>query len=394
MRLLAIATVLAIAGLVATGPVAGEPVKTVDHPLTPLPRAQLVEMAPLIALADVACIESQPDGTMKQVSVLTWIAAPPSIVRDVIEASDRYKEYVPNMTRSTREPLPDGGWLSVWRMELPVSSFEGKSRFHRDGDAISIHGDDEASYRYDIIPVAGGTILAQYGFVDVKHSSAFVRAFVKRQPMMEHGLALSAQLMFTTAMRAESLRRASAAGVKIAAPRAASSSPPPSFDALLARGQVAVMRTSAGAGAGDVSVLMRIFAPEPRVHDAIVKAGQWADFVPGVNKSYARAPGEYQVEMSVPIVSWATAWALRDGPHAIDGAGIAGDLNGARFRWDLSARGDKETLAVYRVRQKLDAGSLILRKLFAHQPSLEYGINVALGLVWMHAMRARAEGWR
>ena len=173
--------------------------------------------------------------------------------------------------------------------------------------------------------------------------------------MMEHGLALSAQLMFTTAMRTEALKRAAAAGAPtIATPRG----PSPSFDALLARGQVALMRTTAGGGGGDVSVLERIFAPEARVHDVVVKAGQWADFVPGVDKSYARTAGEYQVEMSVPIVSWATAWALRDGPHAIDGAGVSGDLSGARFRWDLSSRGEKETLAVYRVRQKLDAGSL------------------------------------
>jgi hypothetical protein len=362
-----------------------------EHPLAPFSRAELEKLAPLVALADVACIESQPDGTMKQVTVLTWIAAPPAVVRDVIEASERYKEFIPNLTQSTREPLPDGGWLSVWRMELPVSSFEGRSRFHRDGEAILVRGDDEATYRYETIGSGGGTLLVQYGFVDVKHANAFVRAFVKRQPMMEHGLALSAQLLFVTAMRAEALKRAGAgASEKIAPPKG----PAASFDALLARGQVALMRTSAGGSVGDVSVLERIFAPEARVHDVVWKAGQWADFVPGVDKSYARAPGEYQVEMSTPIVSWATAWALRDAPHAIDGAGIAGDLSGARFRWDLSARGEKETLAVYRVRQKLDAGSLILRKLFAHQPSLEYGINVALGLVWMHAIRGRAEGWK
>ena len=152
----ALAGVLAIAGLVATN-AAAEPAQA-EHPLTPLLQAQVVAMAPLVALADVACIESRPDGTMKQVTVLTWIAAPAPIVRDVIEASERYKEFVPNLTQSTREPLPDGGWLSVWRMELPVSSFEGKSRFHHDGDAVLVRGDDEASYRYEIVPVAGGTI--------------------------------------------------------------------------------------------------------------------------------------------------------------------------------------------------------------------------------------------
>jgi hypothetical protein len=81
-------------------------------------------------------------------------------------------------------------------------------------------------------------------------------------------------------------------------------------------------------------------------------------------------------------------------PHAVDGAALDGDLRGAQLRWDLSARGPNETLAVYRVREELDQSSVILRKLFQFQPSLRLGINVALGLVWTRAIRGRAEGWR
>ena len=39
------------------------------------------------------------------------------------------------------------------------------------------------------------------------------------------------------------------------------------------------------------------------------------------------------------------------------------------------------------------SGPMILRRLFSSQPSLEHGISVAFGLVWVRAMRARAEGW-
>jgi hypothetical protein len=208
-----------------------------------------------------------------------------------------------------------------------------------------------------------------------------VRAFVKRQPMMEHGLALSAQMMFVTAMRDEAVRRAGGA-VKAAPP-----GKPPSFAALLARGEVAVMR------AGEVSVLERIFTAEPRVADVIARANEYAAFVPGVDKSYRKGDGVY-VEMSLPIVTWASTWAMRTSPHAIDGAALDGDLRGAQFRWDLSTRAPSETLAVYRIRQTLDQSSLVLRKLFDFQPSLKLGINVALGLVWTRAIRGRAEGWR
>ena len=360
------------------------------RPLERFARDELLALAPLAAMAEVACVESNPDGTMKQVTLLAWVPASPAIVREVIAGADRYKEFIPNLTRSTREPLADGRWRSVWKMELPVSSFDGTSVFEREGqgddEAIVVRGDGDARYRYETLPVGQGTLLVQYGYTDVKHSNAFTRSFVKRQPMMEHGLALSAQLLFVTAMRAEAIRRAGAP--KLSPPTA---SKPPSFNALLARGQVALLRTLGGT-LGDVSVLERVYAGEARVADVIARAPEYAAFVPGVDKSYRQGEGVY-VEMALPIVTWASTWALRVTPHAIDGAALDGDLRGARVRWDLSARGDAETLVVYRVRQKLDAGSLLLRKLFQFQPSLEYGINVALGLVWTHAVRGRAEGW-
>ena len=77
----------------------------------------------------------------------------------------------------------------------------------------------------------------------------------------------------------------------------------------------------------------------------------------------------------------------------IDGAGVEGDLRGARFRWDLAARGPSETLVIYRARQPLARGSFLVRKLFEVDPSLEYGLNVAFALLELRSMRGRAEGW-
>ncbi|MDB4964643.1 MAG: hypothetical protein JWN44_332 [Myxococcales bacterium] len=357
------------------------------------PHQELVRLAPLAAMADIACIESNPDGTMKQVTVLAWVPAPAAIVREVIAQSERYHEFMPNLTRSSREPLGDGRWRSRWKIELPVSSFEGTNVYsleHTDaGDAVLLRGDGDARYRYEPLAVGDGTLLVQYGYTDVKGSNAFVRSFIKRQQMMEHGLALSAQMMFVTAIRAEAVRRAGgarAAGVGGAAGGR------PSFDALLARGQVAMMRTGAGGSLGEVSVIDRLFASEARVIEVIARAGDYAGYVPGVEHSYRKGDG-FLIEMSLPIVTWVTTFVLRVEAHAVDGVGVDGDLAGARWRWDLSARGEGETLAVYRVRQKLDAGSVVLRKLFQYQPSLEYGVNVALGLVWMRAVRGRVEGW-
>jgi len=93
----------------------------------------------------------------------------------------------PAVVRSTREPLGDGRWKSVWKIELPVSSFEGTNVYSLEpadggGEAILLRGDGEAKYRYEPIAVGGGTLLVQYGYTDIMGSNAFVRSFVKRQP--------------------------------------------------------------------------------------------------------------------------------------------------------------------------------------------------------------------
>ena len=73
---------------------------------------------------------------------------------------------------------------------------------------------------------------------------------------------------------------------------------------------------------------------------------------------------------------------------------VGGDLAGARFRWDLTAKGPNETLVVYRVNERLTDGSTLFRKLIELQPALEHGLTVAFSLVYLRAIRAKAERWK
>ena len=82
--------------------------------------------------------------------------------------------------------------------------------------------------------------------------------------------------------------------------------------------------------ADEVSVLDRIYATEARVAEVIARAVDYAKFVPGVDKSYRRDEGGVYVEMSLPIVTWASTWVLRPLLHAVDAAAVDGDLRGAR----------------------------------------------------------------
>jgi hypothetical protein len=283
-------------------------------------------------------------------------------------------------------------------MELPVSSFDGINIFTILPDAIllrAIDPNDEATYRYETHASGAGTLLVQYGYTDVKHSNAFVRAFVRRQPMMEHGLALSAQLMFVSAMRAEAERRARLTNMPAARPVPAGFGV--MLDHLKQRGQVARI----GQGRR-VQVEDRVYALKSAVLDAISRVADYAGFVPGVDRAAPRAATiagaiAFYLEMSTPLVGWSTTYEMRAlGSAGYDGAGVGGDLSGARFRWLVSdSRGTPPSTNVsYTVQEELARSSFVLRQLFKFQPSLECGIEVALALVWMRAIRARAEHWR
>jgi hypothetical protein len=371
----------------------------VQHPqLELLPADKLQSLAPLLHGNDIALVESRPDGMMKQVTLIMFVASKPETLHDVIASPGDYKKYIPNLSKSTWEKMPDGRMASSWVLELPVSSFDGVNVYDFEpgpAGAICVHAidpNDEANYRWEMLPVPGGTVLVQYGYTDVKHSNKFVRNVLKRIPTMEHGLALAAQLMLASPMRAEAQKRTPAGSLPPIDPKAKSQG----LSFLLERGTVTIMRSQNG-HLSDVSVMERAFAPLNAVADAITHPAQWSKFIPGIDESYERSRNqgiiEYRFVMSVPLFSWDTVYQMRASESQMEGMGTEGDLRGAHFRWDLTARSPKETLTVYRVNESLAQNSFLLKRLFSSQPSLEHGISVAFGLVWVRAMRARAEGW-
>jgi hypothetical protein len=357
-----------------------------------LPEDQLARLGVLAARGDVALIESAPDGTMKQVTLFLYVASPPAVVYDVVAHPAEYVHFVPGLSRSTFVERPGVGWVHSWKIDLPVSSFWGEEVYRFEPGptgAIETRSLDagNAAYRWEVHPAGPGTLLVMYGYTDVLHSNRFVHAFVRRQATLEHGLALAAQLMLAAPLRTEAERRAAAT-----VPRAlARDGGGGGLDALLGRGQVAILH------AGEVSLIDRFYAPEPKVLEAIGKPGEYARFVPGVDEAHELSRGPdgvtYTLEMSLPIVSWSTRYVMRLFHHGADGAGVEGDLTGARFRWDLTPRGPAETEVVYRARQPLGRGSLLVRKLLQLNPTLDHGLNVAFALVTLRAMRGRAEGW-
>jgi hypothetical protein len=329
-----------------------------------------------------------------------YVAAPPPIVHDVVAQPWEYKHVIPNMSKSTWEPRADGGGTSAWKIDLPISSFEMVNAFKFEpgpAGAVVVTSPDErddATFRWEFLPASGGgTVLVQYGYSDVKHSNALVRSFLKRMPVTEHGLALAGQLLLAVNMRAAAEKRAQPGSVTPPDPKARG----PGFEFMLERGQVVVLRSLADGRLGDVSLLDRVFAPLQRVGEILSRPGEWGRFIPGVEECRERGHGpgtvDWVADFALPLQTWTTGWVMRFTERTYEGVGVSGDLAGAHFQWDLTARGAGETLVVYRVNMSLGRSSLLARKMIQFEPSLEHGLNVAFSLVYLRAIRGKAEGW-
>ncbi len=366
------------------------------YPLDKLPDDKVDKLAPVLQQGDLALIESNPDGTMKQVTLFLFCRAPAELVHDVVASPAGYGKFM-GLTKSETKPLDDGGTFHSWVLDLPVSQFDAMNKYYVEPGplgavkVLSFHDRDEATYRWEFHPVPGGSILVQYGYTDVKRSGSFVRNFVKKQAVMEHGLAMAAQLMLASAMRREAEQRA---------PKPLPPLPPrgpmPSLDFLLSRGVIAITRSTPEGRFGEVSLLDRFFASASKIREILAQPGDYAKFVPGVSTAEKRRDEGgvvYTMDFAVPILTWSGKFEMRMNGGAVESFAVEGDFRGARYRWDLTVKSLKETLVSFRFAQSLGQSSLVARKLIAAVPSLEYGLNVAYGLVYLRAMRAQAEGW-
>ena len=213
--------------------------------------------------------------------------------------------------------------------------------------------------------------------------------------MTEHGLGLAAQLAYVSAMKSRAQRTALPGSFPAADPAARG----PGFGFLLQRGRVAVIRTQPDGRLSDISILDNVYAPAEKVLAVIERVGDYPSFVEGVKratvKAVAEGTTEYELRHDLSLVHMESRFRMRRAGSAIDVIGDSGDQRSSRFRWDVTAKGDKQALVVFRANQDLSSASpLIFGTIFRAAPFFEPGIAVALGLVYVVGVRGRAEGWK
>lgn len=363
--------------------------------LNPLPRQKLIELAPLLRTGNLALLESDERGAMRQITTLSLVAAPPQVVRDAVMHAERYGDFVRNMSESRVSPRADGSFDHRYAISLSIQKVTGHHvySFPKDDvvDVIDMADADEPGvrhYRWEFVPVGGGTLIVVYGYTPIPNSGVMGK-LLQRVPTLEYGMALMTQLTLVLAMkdRAESLVRAP---VELPAPGGSAAG----YQFMLDRGLVAMLRT-VGGRLSDISLVGRVQARPDVLMQVVEQPSQWAQFVPSITRSASMGAQEgvdaIELEQSVPLMSWKTVFGMRKAKGAVDMMGLSGDMRGARLRWDVRTDSSGHTELVMRTNQAFERTSLLLRQLYKAEPLFEYGVNVGLDLPVVLGVKGRAE---
>jgi hypothetical protein len=384
--------------------------------LVPLPAEKLRALAPLLRTRDLVLVESTPDGALRQLTVMTLVAAPPELVRDVVLQVERYPEFVRNLRSSHVEVNRDGSFDHTYALSYTLFTIDGRNRYVRlppDGysDAPPVEAFDPDGVprpnhrlRFEFYRAGGGTVLVAYGYTNLRHSFELVTKMLHRMPSLEHGLALIPQLTFTLSMRARAEQLVGSYGVVLPAAGTAS------YDFLLPRGVVGLFR-SRGERLYEMTLIDQSRASSEAVREAAEKSEAWSKFIPIITESREIEPVDdvktvsLKLSLPLPLLSFTTRYGVRVSPSSVDMLGFEGDLRGSRWRFDVSelpapfgaapgqnfSSGKARTQVVLRAQQSLDRANLLLRKLYQLEPLFEYGINLGLQFLLLRSVEAYAE---
>ncbi|HEY1585325.1 MAG TPA: hypothetical protein VGH63_06520 [Polyangia bacterium] len=392
------ALVVAVAGVTSVASAKPQP-----WPLTTLPADKLLTLVPSLGEQDLALIESDAAGKLKQISTMTLVAAPPSLVHDVVAHPERYGQFVPNMSRSDIRREPGGTIVHDYKLDYTVASVDGRHRYvflppvaGQAAPPIDVYDPDDNGtrhYRWEFYATPGGagTLVVEYGYSQIPADGIYGK-LMKRAQTLEYGLALIPQitLMLAVKHRAEQLSPGQ--------PRPSTAGAQPSLGFLLDRGAVALFRKS-GSHVTEVNLVDRTRARPDVLEHVAANTAAWSKFVPTISRSTSVGQRQglpaTEIEQSLPLMSWNTTWGVFANATAVDMFGLDGDLTRARMRWDVRALPASampmQSEIVLRAMVDYDHGSVVVRELYKLEPLFQYGIDVGLQLVILRGIRAQAE---
>ncbi len=361
---------------------------------TVIPPDKVTALGPLLRGADLALLESHPNGQMRQITLFSWAAAPPDLLHYVVSHPERYRDFARNMTVCEVKQNPDGSIDQRYEFSYPITTVGGTSRFVLHAaqpgqvvgaiDCYDPEKDGPRWHRWEFVPYQGGTIVVLSGYTDVLRSGYPIDRLIQRVPTLEYGLAMIGQMtpLLTMKQRAEQLTSNFQAQPPLPASEAA-------YSFLLEKGVVVLLRKNQGR-LSELTLVSESGTAKDTVYQRASKPDTWSQMVPSITKSQSLPTQDgtplVELEQSIPLLSFQTRFGVRIDAGSVDMLGFSGDLRGARMRIDLRLSPTQKTLMVFRSSVAYDRASLLIRQLYKLEPLFEYGVNVGLSLVYLRGL--------
>lgn len=159
-----------------------------------------------------------------------------------------------------------------------------------------------------------------------------------------------------------------------------------SLDALLARGELSLLETLPDGRLKAATAIARVHAPIEVVWARLTDWGAYETWMPQVAKStlVSNEANVAQVDWTLavvgPNINFRGQYVMDPSAHTIVGTQVSGALSGSTWEWRLDSEG--ATTMVYRmVRSNVVETNWIIKQVEDENHTLDYGINVATGIV-------------
>lgn len=368
----------------------------------------------LLQKGELALIEATPEGSSKQIAVMSVIEAPPERVYDAVWDVETYPEFLRNMksTRVTDRTRTVIGY--EWVLDLPVFDLRGHRAMRGQRPRlIEVRGTGghlrSSSDRWEFYALDGGqqTLAVLYRALDFKDAGLVLKTITELEPSMSNALNLAMGFVQLRSLRfhlegrpTPSYRRPTgpvppltrvelgAGGV-----RAASIAP------LLERGILALVESDEEGALRQVTLWGRVAASPSQVRAVVLEASEYARFIPTFKETKLSKLKEAHLRLEwtldIPLVSVSGVTDIfprTDG--SVDMLAVSGDVKRARWRWAFEPESPSSTLLAHDAYSDVRESSWLVEKLVDREPLLEHGIVVASSAIGVQAIKDRSEGKR
>lgn len=171
-------------------------------------KPQLEALSGLMNHGELALIESHPDGSLRQVTVLTVVNASAKQLMAVAHAPKTWPDFVPNLVKQDVFEEGKGKLRLEYEIDVPLMNIEGINRMtiHENGeiDMYAVSGDvSRGQWRWEFKALDDKrTVPIHYAYTDVRSASWFVNKLVESQPLFEHGAVVTATTIAVRALKA------------------------------------------------------------------------------------------------------------------------------------------------------------------------------------------------